>query len=97
MASLSVNDPLGFTPRSNRMGFAQSLGIFLSMYVSVEGKGAECFFHGDAMVWKNLHRFKRKGHFQLRMVPLMEISAKRLEDYIDDSKPRPLSPHSNIN
>jgi hypothetical protein len=46
---------IGFAPRSNGMGFAQSIGIFLSMYVSVEGKGAECVFPGDEMVWKNLH------------------------------------------
>jgi hypothetical protein len=67
------------------------------MYVYVEGKGAEFVFPGEAMVWKNLHRFKRKGLFKLRMVPLMEMNAKRLEDYVDDSKPRFLSPHSNIN
>ena len=46
---------IGFTPRSNGMGFGQSLGIFLSMYVSVEGKGSECVFPGPEAVWKNLH------------------------------------------
>lgn len=46
---------IGYSPRSNGMGFAQAMGIFLAMYVSIEGKGAECVFPGDEKVWKNLH------------------------------------------
>lgn len=46
---------IGFAPRSNGMGFAQSVGIYLAMFLSVEGKGAECVFPGGENVWKNLH------------------------------------------
>ncbi|KAM3086304.1 hypothetical protein ACMFMG_000440 [Clarireedia jacksonii] len=43
---------IGHTPRSNGMGFAQALGIFLSMYAFFEGKGKEVKFPGAEEVWK---------------------------------------------
>ena len=46
---------VGFTPNSNGMGFAQALGIFLSMYASVEGQSAKIEFPGTEASWKALH------------------------------------------
>ena len=46
---------VGFTPHSNGMGFAQALGIFLSIYASFEGEGAEVEFPGIEASWKALH------------------------------------------
>ncbi|PQE20569.1 3-oxo-Delta(45)-steroid 5-beta-reductase protein [Rutstroemia sp. NJR-2017a BBW] len=43
---------IGHTPRSNGMGFAQALGVFLSMYAFVEAKGKEVKFPGAEEVWK---------------------------------------------
>jgi hypothetical protein len=43
---------IGHTPRSNGMGFAQALGVFLSMYAFVEGKGKEVKFPGADEVWR---------------------------------------------
>ncbi|CAG8980834.1 hypothetical protein HYALB_00003763 [Hymenoscyphus albidus] len=43
---------MGHTPRPNGMGFLHALGVFLSMYASVEGKGTEIAFPGNEMSWK---------------------------------------------
>ena len=37
------------------MGFAQALGLYLAMYSSEKGKGAEIAFPGSDLVWKALH------------------------------------------
>ncbi|KAI9813065.1 MAG: hypothetical protein M1827_004285 [Pycnora praestabilis] len=42
---------IGFTPNSNFYGLANSLGVYLSLYAHLEGKGAECPFPGSAKVW----------------------------------------------
>ena len=46
---------VGFAPRGNAMGFAQCLGLFLAIYRSVKGEGAEVVFPGDETVWKTKH------------------------------------------
>ncbi|CAG8955704.1 hypothetical protein HYFRA_00010970 [Hymenoscyphus fraxineus] len=43
---------MGHTPRPNGMGSAHALGIFLSMYASVKGKGIDIAFPGNLMSWK---------------------------------------------
>lgn len=42
----------GFTPRSNGMGWAQVLGLFLSMYKDLEGEGSEVVFPGNKHMWE---------------------------------------------
>ncbi|PQE19246.1 3-oxo-Delta(45)-steroid 5-beta-reductase protein [Rutstroemia sp. NJR-2017a BBW] len=42
---------VGFTPRSNGMGMAQALGIFLSLYRYVRSEGSEVIFPGDEAMW----------------------------------------------
>jgi hypothetical protein len=42
---------VGFTPRSNGMGMAQALGIFLSLYRYLRGEGSEVVFPGDEAMW----------------------------------------------
>jgi hypothetical protein len=42
---------VGFTPRSNGMGMAQALGIFLSLYRYIQGEGSEVVFPGDEVMW----------------------------------------------
>ena len=46
---------IGYTPRSNGIGFPQALGLYLAMYSSEKGKGAEIVFPGADLVWKALH------------------------------------------
>ena len=46
---------VGFTPRSNGMGFAQAVGLWLALYASFEGKDAEVVFPGSEAAWKHLH------------------------------------------
>ena len=46
---------VGFVPQNNAMNIAQALGLFLSMYKSVEGSGAEVPFPGNATAFKELH------------------------------------------
>ena len=46
---------IGFTPHGNGIGFAQTLGLFLSMYASVRGRGSTVTFPGNQAVWKALH------------------------------------------
>ncbi|MCJ1408086.1 hypothetical protein MMC19_002159 [Ptychographa xylographoides] len=46
---------VGFVPQGNAMGFAEAVGLWLSLYVSVEGEGKEVVFPGDEEVWKAVH------------------------------------------
>lgn len=43
---------MGHAPRPNGIGFLHALGILLSMYASVEGKGVEIPFPGNELSWK---------------------------------------------
>lgn len=43
---------IGFVPNQNFYSLATVLGIFLALYVAVEGKGAECPFPGTTKSWK---------------------------------------------
>lgn len=42
---------IGFVPNQNFYSLATVLGIFLALYASVEGKGAECPFPGTSKSW----------------------------------------------
>jgi len=46
---------VGHTPHPNGMGLAQAVGIFLAMYKSVHGEGAEIVFPGNELTWKATH------------------------------------------
>jgi len=46
---------IGFVPHNNAMNLAQALGLFLSLYVSIEGSGAEVSFPGSEEAYKALH------------------------------------------
>ena len=43
---------IGHTPHGNGLGFARGLGLFLSMFASIYGEGAEVVFPGGVGVWK---------------------------------------------
>ena len=42
---------VGFVPNNNIYCLAQTLSTYLSLYVAVEGKGAECAFPGTEKSW----------------------------------------------
>ena len=46
---------VGFVPQNNAMNIAQALGLFLAMYKSIEGSGAEVPFPGNEAAYKELH------------------------------------------
>ena len=46
---------IGFAPNNNFMNLAQGLGLFLAMYRSFEGEGAEVPFPGDEKAWRHRH------------------------------------------
>ena len=46
---------IGFVPQNNAMNLAQAIGLFLAMYLSFEGKGAEVPFPGDEAAYNALH------------------------------------------
>ncbi|KAG9230628.1 hypothetical protein BJ875DRAFT_498972 [Amylocarpus encephaloides] len=43
---------IGFVPNQNFYSLATSLGVFLSLYAEVEGKGASCSYPGSMAAWK---------------------------------------------
>ncbi|KAF2841029.1 hypothetical protein M501DRAFT_951735 [Patellaria atrata CBS 101060] len=45
---------VGFVPNNNIYCLAQALALYLTLYASIEGKGAECPFPGTQRSWKNL-------------------------------------------
>ncbi|KXH42155.1 F-box domain-containing protein [Colletotrichum simmondsii] len=45
---------VGFVPNNNICCAAQTLGIYLSLFAEIEGKGAECPFPGNEKCWSNL-------------------------------------------
>lgn len=46
---------VGFVPQNNAMNIAQALGLFLSLWKSVEGEGSEVRFPGNNDAWTALH------------------------------------------
>lgn len=54
---------VGFVPNQNFYSLAQSIGIFLTLYSTVEGKGAECPFPGKLLVlhWLSTTLTARQG------------------------------------
>ena len=46
---------IGYAPRSNGMGMAQALALWLAMYASFEGQGSEVVFPGSEAAWTHLH------------------------------------------
>jgi hypothetical protein len=46
---------VGFVPQNNTMNLAQALGLWLSMWRSIEGEGSEVPFPGNEQVWKTKH------------------------------------------
>ena len=46
---------IGFVPQNNAMNLAQCIGLFVAMYLSFEGKGAEVPFPGDEAAYTALH------------------------------------------
>ncbi|KAF4784637.1 SirQ [Colletotrichum scovillei] len=45
---------VGFVPNNNIYCAAQTLGIYLSLFAEIEGKGADCPFPGNEKCWNNL-------------------------------------------
>ncbi|KAK1623976.1 hypothetical protein BDP81DRAFT_410271 [Colletotrichum phormii] len=45
---------VGFVPNNNICCAAQTLGIYMSLFAEIEGKGAECPFPGNEKSWRNL-------------------------------------------
>jgi len=43
---------VGYVPNNNIYCIAQTLAVYLSLYISIEGKGAICPFPGTAASWK---------------------------------------------
>ncbi|TKA73904.1 hypothetical protein B0A49_05021 [Cryomyces minteri] len=46
---------IGFVPQGNAMNMAQGLGLFLSLYAAVEGRGATVAFPGNEEAWNAPH------------------------------------------
>ena len=46
---------IGFVPNNNAMNLAQALALFLSMYVSIEGKGSEVPYPGTDLAHTSLY------------------------------------------
>ena len=45
---------IGFVPNNNIYCLAQTLAIYLSLYATIEGQGAECVFPGNEKSWSIL-------------------------------------------
>jgi hypothetical protein len=45
----------GFAPANSPMNIAQNLGLFLSLYASIEGKGAAVSYPGSEKAYRALH------------------------------------------
>jgi nucleoside-diphosphate-sugar epimerase len=46
---------VGYVPNGNAMNLAESIGLFLALYASLEGKGAEVPFPGNEASWSAKH------------------------------------------
>ncbi len=46
---------IGFVPGSNAMNLAQGIGLYLTLYAAVHGKGAEVPFPGSEKGWRSTH------------------------------------------
>ena len=73
---------VGYTPQSNNtMNFAQGVGLWLSMYASLEGKGAEVVFPGNDLSWKSLHRESSQDtvarlNIHVSLAPIDQVAGK---------------------
>jgi len=61
----------GFAPANSSMNIAQNPDLFLSLYASIEGEGAEVSYQGSEKAYKALHTDCCQGALALHDIRLL--------------------------